>query len=109
MDVHHCEENKRLLRSAVGECHVAAEPQTAARRSFGIRADASSWRARVREAGQAKRNEAESCSPTGTRVGHGDWQVAQGGEINHFIQDIRPKWRIDDFSIFVFNDDLLDI
>jgi hypothetical protein len=30
------------LRSAVGERHVAAEPQTEARRSFGIRADASS-------------------------------------------------------------------
>jgi hypothetical protein len=30
------------LRSAVGERHVAAEPQTEARRSFGFRADASS-------------------------------------------------------------------
>jgi hypothetical protein len=43
------------------------------------------------------------------RVGHGDWQVAQGGERNAFMQDIRPKWRIDGFIIFVFNDDLLDI
>jgi len=30
------------LRSAVGEHHVAAEPQTEARRSFGIGAEASS-------------------------------------------------------------------
>jgi hypothetical protein len=34
--------NDGRLRSAVGERHVAAEPQTEARRLFGIRADASS-------------------------------------------------------------------
>jgi hypothetical protein len=34
--------NDGRLRSAVDERHVAAEPQTEARRLFGIRADASS-------------------------------------------------------------------
>jgi len=45
----------------------------------------------------------------GTRVGHGGWQVVQGGERSGLMQDIRPKWRIDGFIIFAFSDDLIDI